>query len=209
MRTRTKFARYTVRARCLQSRCVQKHSLRDEHRRAQALYFHPASSQTLFVATKTGDLAIVAGSIPSWDDIERASELFRDPAHDPDDVAKAGRVKFPGMLHVYASTLDEIERDVFPGSLQILVGHPLVYGWRLAMQAALTVTMHVDVDQSAELLAAKSMLAMDKLGTAAAVLDESWPSFALKVALATRSTNRHAGKLDLCVDAGIRYQHTT
>ena len=78
------------------------------------------------------------GSTPTWDDIERASDLFQDQAHNPDDVAKAGRIKFPGMLHVYASTLDEIERDVFPGTLQVLVGLPLVYGWHLAMFHALT-----------------------------------------------------------------------
>ena len=77
---------------------------------------------------KTGDFAIVAGSMPCWDDIERASELFQGTAHDLDDVAKAGRIKFPGMLHVYASTLDEIEKNKFPGTLQILVGHALVYG---------------------------------------------------------------------------------
>ena len=51
-------------------------------------------------------------------------------------------------------------------------------------QAALTVTMHVVVgNQSAELLAAKSMVAMDKLMTTAAAIDESWPSFAQEVRL--------------------------
>ena len=173
------------------------------------------ASQNLFAVMpfppESGDLAIVAGTTPTWDDIERASDLFQDPAHNLDDVARAGRIKFPGMSHVYASTLDEIERDVFPGTLQVLVGHPLVYGWHIATfhalttsqslwivrlwQAALTVTMHVVVNQSAELLAAKSMVAMDKLMTTAAAIDESWPSFARKAFLAMRATRNTSLKV--------------
>ena len=189
----------------------------------------PEAAQNIFSAKpfppRSGDFAIVAGGLPIYDDIECASELFQLPKAQEgvlDDVAKAGRIKFPGVLYVYASTLDEITRDVFPGTLNVLVGQPLLFGWHLAMyhalttsedawivrlwQAALTVTMHVVVNKSAEQLATDAMQAMDKMATVASAVDESWPSFALKVALATRSKSKVGDKLTLCVDAGIRYQ---
>jgi len=191
----------------------------------------PEGAQNIFAAKsfppKTGDFNVIAGGLPLYDDILSSSELFHTPkgeAGDPDSVTRAGRIKFPGEVYVYASTLDDIKKDVFPGTLDVLVGQPLIFGWHVAMfkalttsddswiarlwQAALTVTMHVVVGKSVEELATDAMIATDKMVSVAAAMDESWPTFALKVVLATRSESKIADKLTLCVDKGIRYQRT-
>ena len=59
-------------------------------------------------------------------------------------------------------------------------------------QAALTVSRHAVVQQSVEKLAIAAMLAMDRQATTAGVMDESWPPFALKIVLATRSKEQNS-----------------
>ena len=52
-------------------------------------------------------------------------------------VAREDRIQFPLTLHVYASTLDELVKDAFPGNLRLLNGHLAIYGWYVAMAEAL------------------------------------------------------------------------
>ena len=127
---------------------------------------------------------MIAGGLPGWPDIMETMSLF---VAESDRVTTTGRIKIPGALYVYASTLDEVEKDVFPGTLNILVGHALYFGWHVSMykalasgsdawiaslwQAALTVTMHIVVGKTVEALAAEAMVSMDKLQTVASTLD--------------------------------------
>ena len=165
---------------------------------------------------------MIAGGLPGWPDIMETMSLF---VAESDRVTTTGRIKIPGAIYVYASTLDEVEKDVFPGTLNILVGHALYFGWHVSMfkaltsgndawnaslwQAALTVTMHIVVGKTVEELAAEAMVSMGKSQTAAFTLDESWPTFAPKLVLALRKETGVNQKLAVCAEKGMRFQRTT
>jgi len=120
-----------------------------------------------------------AGDTPSWKSIHSAADAFR-----PDDIKAfemgsegpkgQKRILFPGVMAVHAPTLDGFLADAFPGNMQVVTGHVLIYAWYLAMfdalegghtlwvaslfQAALTATIRAYVCASTPELATLSTL---------------------------------------------------
>lgn len=113
---------------------------------------------------------VCAGETPPWSAVMGMSDAFRpdDAAtfKQPDATAREKRIS-PG--HVGAPCLDVggFDKATFKGTLQLVTGHPVIYGWYVAMrealsrgdnrwiaslvQAAVTVTLRGDVCLDARL----------------------------------------------------------
>ena len=115
------------------------------------------------------DDEICAGAPASWEDVYANQDIFKSaprsvdgqavaPTHSA-QPAKEGRIVFPTMLVVWASTEDGFTApESQPFSLRVLTGHGMIQGWYMEMydaiehcdvervvllwQAALTVTLH-------------------------------------------------------------------
>ena len=67
------------------------------------------------------DDEVLAGDTPAWSVVVEMSDLFRlsesqGAACEASGIAREGRIQFPVTLHVYASTLDDLVREAFPGN---------------------------------------------------------------------------------------------
>ena len=87
------------------------------------------------------DAASSAGPAPTWEAVHLMAEQFRisqDPAStQAGRVAKEKRLLFRAPIQVHASTLDALTKPSFPGTLELVSGHVILYGWYLAAFEAL------------------------------------------------------------------------
>ena len=88
------------------------------------------------------EMSKCAGATPSWKSVHAAADAFR-----PDDLkafemgsegpTRQKRILFPAVMAVHAPTLDGFLAEAFPGNVQVVTGHVLIYAWYLAMFEAL------------------------------------------------------------------------
>jgi len=88
------------------------------------------------------EMSKCAGATPSWKSVHAAADAFR-----PDDLkafemgsegpTRQKRILFPAVMAVHAPTLDGFLAEAFPGNVQEVTGHVLIYAWYLAMFQAL------------------------------------------------------------------------
>ena len=174
------------------------------------------------------DMTTCAGDTPSWKSIHGAADAFRvdDKAFEMGSAgpARQNRILFPGVMAVHAPTLDVFIGDTFPGNMQVVTGHVLIYAWYLAMfealqgghalwvaslfQAALTVTIRAHVCASTPELATLSIRLTNEASTIANVSVDSFPSFAHKLRLALAGVETVAKRLEHCAAQNIRFNGT-
>ena len=152
------------------------------------------------------EAANAAGPAPTWESVHRMADQFRvsqDPASTQEKgrVAKEKRLLFRAPVQVHASTLEALTKTSFPGTLDLVSGHVILYGWYLAMfealnasgsgaeewmlalwQAGLTISIHAQVVTDPAELAALSLKASNDVFTWEKACGDSFPSFALKIA---------------------------
>ena len=99
-------------------------------------------------------------------------------------MAKEKRLLFRAPVQVHASTLEALTKTSFPGTLDLVSGHVILYGWYLAMfealdasgsgaeewmlalwQAGLTISIHAQVVTNPADLAALSLKASNDVAT--------------------------------------------
>ena len=99
-------------------------------------------------------------------------------------VAKEKRLWFRALVQAHVSTLDALTKPSFPGTLELVSGHVMLYGWYLAVfealdaggpaadewnymlwQAGLTVSIHAQVVTNPADLAALSLKASNDVAT--------------------------------------------
>ena len=89
------------------------------------------------------EAANAAGPAPTWESVHRMADQFRvsqDPAStrvETGRVAKEKRLLFRALVQVHAPTLDTLTKPSFPGTLVLVSGHVILYGWYLAAFEAL------------------------------------------------------------------------
>ena len=139
--------------------------------------------------TSGGDEANAAGEMPSWAQVHEMANLFRPSGGNQDVefqegcVAKEKRMFFRAPFHVHASTLDAfVKKATFPGTMELVAGHVILYAWCLAMfealdaggragnewvlalwQAALTASIHAEIITESSALAVASLKANNEL----------------------------------------------
>ena len=147
-----------------------------------------------------------AGPAPTWESVHLMADQFRvsqDPASTQETgrVAKEKRLLFRAPVQVHASTLEALTKTSFPGTLDLVSGHVIMYGWYVAMfealdasgsgaeewmlalwQAGLTISIHAQVVTDPAELAALSLKASNDVFTWEKACGDSFPSFALKIA---------------------------
>ena len=152
------------------------------------------------------EAANAAGPAPTWESVHRMADQFRvsqDPAStrvETGRVAKEKRLLFRAPVQVHAPTLDTLTKPSFPGTLELVSGHVMLYGWYLAVfealdaggpaadewnymlwQAGLTVSIHAQVVTNPADLAALSLKASNDVFLWERACGDSFPSFALKI----------------------------
>ena len=136
-----------------------------------------------------GDEAKAAGETPSWAQVHEMANLFRlsggheDVEFQAGSVAKERRIVLKASFHVHVSTLDGFVKKVtFPGTMQLVTGHVILYAWYLAMcealdaggpagdqwvlalwQMALTAGIHAEIITDGSALAMASIKANNEL----------------------------------------------
>ena len=92
--------------------------------------------------TTSSETTIAAGPPPTWEAVHVMANQFRVSPGPPGRtergrVTREQRLMFKMPVHVHASTLDALTRQSFPGTLELVSGHVILYGWYLAAFEAL------------------------------------------------------------------------
>jgi len=130
IRANTKFARYEIRSRTTQSLTILHHGLGDQHRRAQALYFHPDAPVTVSLQASMSDDILLTGKVPqpedwlrvwrrcvdprSWSSAEREvkTEDYIAPTDADDERGRpALRKSMKAMMHIMAANHRDRKRQ--------------------------------------------------------------------------------------------------
>ena len=121
-------------------------------------------------------------------------------------VAKERRILLKAPFHVHASTLDAfVKKATFPGTMELVTGHVILYAWYLAMcealdaggpagdqwvlalwQTALSVGIHAEIITDGSALAMASLKASNELHLWHKTCADSWPTFAKKLEVVLR-----------------------
>ena len=170
---------------------------------------------------QSGEDAQIAGSTPSWQQIEGMAAAFRVADGQNENVMREGRIIFPVVLPVHAPRAEELAQATFSGVLRLVTGHAALYGWYVAMfealdsgslswtrklwQAALTVTIQAHVVSDASSLALLSMQRNSDYFQTAKSMADSFPSFARKLGIALKGVKSTATKLAHCASHSVRF----
>ena len=208
---------------------------------------YKAGGNVLWLNPFTEDAAdeICAGAPPSWEQVYTHAGLFaldpaRDsavaPMHSSDGklnsggseakiaIKKDNRILFPHTFVVWSDSANEfldLQNDGFPGSLKILTGHALLYGWHLEMfyaliagdvervallwQAGLTVSLHARV-LSTPAARAKASIDESNIYKTKSLSCDAFPAMARKVEVVLQpSSGSAADKLKVLVSQNVRF----
>ena len=136
-------------------------------------------------------------------------------------MAKEKRLWFRALVQAHVSTLDALTKPSFPGTLVLVSGHVILYGWYLAAfealnvensehmallwQAAFTATLQAHIFEGPEQLALLSMKMSNEFHVNAH-LAETFPWFARKLSLAMQTIKPAvAERLRFCETKGVRF----
>ena len=183
--------------------------------------------------TTSQETAQAAGPPPTWESVHQMADQFRvgqDPPGQTEKgrkLAKEKRLLFRTPLFVHASTLDALAKPSFPGTLELVSGHVALYGWYLAAyealdaggpaadewvwalwQAGLTVSIHAQIVTSPSDLAAISLKASNEIFLWSKACGESFPTFAVKIALFCRDVMSQPVKDRVLFVKDVRYKGT-
>ena len=170
--------------------------------------------------SNAGDEDVLAGGDVSWHKVVAACPLFAS------STSLNGRILFPCVLPIYASTLEPFNADHFAGNLKMLYGRSLLYAWHLEMyralnaasstdqaqrvaklmECALTASLQAYILTDPESVHLESIHSSERIKIADKVISDSFPAFCQKLKNTQfMSQKTIPGKVDWAAKRSITY----